>query len=95
MISPQHIQNRSFPHCCWAAAWKLFSHEQPHMEVILSLTIGVATHTEDTGYSRGKLFYRLAQQALMVDPYLRATLKLLNGPSLEDEFDITDHNMLV
>jgi transposase-like protein len=39
-------------------------------------------------HSRGKLFYRLAQQALMVDPYPRATLKLLNGPSLEDEFDI-------
>jgi len=45
-------------------------------------------------HSRGKFFYRLAQQALMVDPYPRTTLKLLNGPSLEDEFDITEHNML-
>ena len=37
---------------------------------------------------RGKLFYRLAQQALMVDPYPRATLKILDGLSTEDEFDI-------
>lgn len=39
-------------------------------------------------HSRGKLFYRLAQQSLMVDPHPRSTLKSDNGPSLEDEFDI-------
>ncbi len=37
---------------------------------------------------RGKLFYRLTQQALMVDPYPRATLKALGAPSQEDEFDV-------
>ncbi len=31
---------------------------------------------------RGKLFYRLAQQTLMVDPYPRAALKAPNGPSI-------------
>lgn len=41
-----------------------------------------------TFLSRGKLFYRLAQQALMVDPHPRSTLKSDNGPSLEDELDI-------
>ena len=44
-------------------------------------------------HSRGKLFYRLAQQALMVDPCPRATLKVLGGPSQEDEFDNLDHNI--
>jgi transposase-like protein len=39
-------------------------------------------------HSRGKLFYRLAQQALKVDPHQRSTLKSDNGPSLEVEFDI-------
>ncbi len=39
-------------------------------------------------HSRGKLFYRLAQQALMVASHPRSTLKSDNGPSLEDEFDI-------
>ena len=39
-------------------------------------------------HSRGKLFYRLAQQALMVDPHPRATLKILDGLTAEDEFDI-------
>ncbi len=39
-------------------------------------------------HSRGKLFYRLAQQALLVDPYPRATLKILDDLSAEDEFDI-------
>lgn len=38
--------------------------------------------------SRGKLFYRLVQQALMVDPQPRSTLKAPNGPSQEDEFDV-------
>jgi len=37
---------------------------------------------------RGKLFYRLMQQALMVDPHPRATLKAVEGPSEKDEFDI-------
>ena len=41
-----------------------------------------------TSHSRGKLFYRLAQQALIVDPHPRSTLKSDNGPSLEDEIDI-------
>lgn len=36
---------------------------------------------------RGKLFYRLVQQALMVDPQPRSELKAPNGPSFEDEFD--------
>jgi transposase-like protein len=45
-----------------------------------------------TSASRGKLFYRLAQQAMMVDPAPRATLK---GPAVDflvetgnDDFDI-------
>ena len=38
--------------------------------------------------SRGKLFYRLVQQALMVDPQPRSTLKAPNGSSQEDEFDV-------
>ena len=37
---------------------------------------------------RGKLFYRSVQQALMVDPQPRSTLKTPNGPSRGDEFDI-------
>jgi hypothetical protein len=46
-------------------------------------------------HSRGKLFYRLAQHALMADPCPRATLKAPDSPSMEDEFDgLTDHNML-
>jgi len=41
-----------------------------------------------TSHSRGKLFYRLTQQALMVDPHPRPTLKAVDGPSQEDEFDV-------
>jgi transposase-like protein len=37
---------------------------------------------------RGKLFYRLVQQALMVDPHPRSTLKAVDEPSEEDEFDV-------
>lgn len=37
---------------------------------------------------RGKLFYRLAQQALQIDPHPRTTLKALDGLSEEDEFDV-------
>ena len=32
--------------------------------------------------------YRLVQQALMVDPQPRSTLKAPNGSSQEDEFDV-------
>jgi transposase-like protein len=38
-------------------------------------------------HSRGKLFYRLLQQALLVDPHPRSTLKAIGGASMEDEFD--------
>jgi len=37
---------------------------------------------------RGKLFYRLVQQTLMVDPHPRSTLKAADVSSLEDELDI-------
>lgn len=37
---------------------------------------------------RGKLFYRLVQQALMVDPHPRPTLKAANVLSQEDEVDV-------
>lgn len=39
-------------------------------------------------HSRGKLFFRLVQQALMIDPHPRTTLKSLSAPSMEDEFDV-------
>ena len=38
-------------------------------------------------FYRGKLFYRLVQQSLMVDPHPRSTLKAVGGPSMIDEFD--------
>lgn len=39
---------------------------------------------------RGKLFYRLVQQSLIVDPHPRSKLKAVCGPSEEDEFDVLE-----
>jgi hypothetical protein len=50
-----------------------------------------------TSRSRGKLFYRLVQQALMVDPVPERDLKAVIPPADDDDFDdlglMDDHNM--